>query len=266
MMAKTIVGCFQDQACVTRATDELRAAGIPENRIQRMGYDEATTSRTGATAHEERWQDKLARFFGVEHEEEGATYADEYAGVLERGDTLLTVDVEDERADTVATILQRCGAQDIDRGGATATRGATARSGTQRAVTTAEGDVSEPLPVVEERMDVGKRVVSRGGVRIHSYITETPVEELVRLREERVSVQRRPVDRPLAAGDEAFKERTIEVTEQGEQATVSKTPRVVEEVRVGKRVEERQQRVSERVKRQDVAVEELPKTGTGTKR
>lgn len=265
-MAKTIVGCFRDETSVQRATGELVAAGIPRARIQRMERDGATTSRGGEAPREESWKDKIERFFGMEPDDD-ASYRDEYAGAIDRGDRLLAVDVEDENVDTVAAILQRCGAVNLDQSGARTGTRASATSETRRATTANDNEsTSNAIPVVEERMDIGKRVVSRGGVRVHSYVTETPVDELVRLREERVSVQRQPVDRPMNAGDAAFKEQTIEVTAQGEQATVSKTPRVVEEVRVGKRVEERQQRVSERVKKQDVPVEELPKTGTGTKR
>ena len=54
----------------------------------------------------------------------------------------------------------------------------------------------EVIPVVEEKLVVGKREVDRGGVRVRSYVTETPVHEQIRLREERVQVERRSVDRP----------------------------------------------------------------------
>ncbi len=52
------------------------------------------------------------------------------------------------------------------------------------------------LPVVEEQLQVGKRLVSLGGVRIYRHVTETPVQESVQLRAERVTVERTPVDQP----------------------------------------------------------------------
>ena len=52
------------------------------------------------------------------------------------------------------------------------------------------------IPIVEEQLSVGKREVERGGVRVRSYVVETPVEETVRLRDETVNVERRRVDRP----------------------------------------------------------------------
>ena len=89
------------------------------------------------------------------------------------------------------------------------------------------------------------------------------MQEQVALREERVNVERRPVDRPVAAGDDAFRERTIEATETAEEAVVAKEARVTEEVVVRKQSEERTQTVSDTVRRTEVEVEdERGRTGT----
>ena len=114
----------------------------------------------------------------------------------------------------------------------------------------------EVIPVVEENLVVGKRDVSRGGVRVRSYVTETPVQEQVRLRNERIDVERRPVDQPLSAADnDAFRERTIDMTATGEEAVVGKTARVVEEVVVSKTAEEHVEEVNDTVRRTDVEVD-----------
>ena len=119
------------------------------------------------------------------------------------------------------------------------------------------GRGEERIPVVEERLRVGKRETTHGRVRIRSYVVETPVQEQVTLREERVHVERRPVDRPVGAADNAqFRERTIEATETGEEAVVSKEARVKEEVVVRKEAEERTQTVSDTVRRTEVKVED----------
>ena len=69
------------------------------------------------------------------------------------------------------------------------------------------GDVR--IPIVEEAIHVETRQVERGGVRIYSHVTEQPVEQEVHLRDERVTVERRPVDRPATERDlAAFKEGT----------------------------------------------------------
>jgi uncharacterized protein (TIGR02271 family) len=113
----------------------------------------------------------------------------------------------------------------------------------------------EVIPVVEEQLVVGKREVDRGGVRVRSYVTETPVHEQIRLRNERVNVERRPVDREVAAGDDAFRERTIDMTATGEEAVVGKTSHVVEEVVVSKTADERVEQIDDTVRRTDVEVE-----------
>jgi len=59
---------------------------------------------------------------------------------------------------------------------------------------------SEPgkmnIPIVEEELNVGKREVERGGVRVHTRVEAQPVEQQVSLHEEKVTVERR-----LAGGE-----------------------------------------------------------------
>lgn len=112
------------------------------------------------------------------------------------------------------------------------------------------------LPAVEEELQVGKRRVQRGGVRVHTSIEEKPVEEQVTLHRETVNVEPRPVDRPVGEADTAFKEQSFELTESDEQAVVSKHARVVEEVVVNKETQEHTETVRDTVRRQDVHVHE----------
>ena len=133
--------------------------------------------------------------------------------------------------------------------------------------TTATGAVQgeEHIPIVEERLTVGKREVNRGRVRVRSYVVETPVQEQVALRQEHVEVERRTVDRPATGADQAlFRERTIEATESAEEAVVAKEARVVEEVVVRKEAEERVQTVQDTVRRTEVEVEDERGRAAGT--
>jgi uncharacterized protein (TIGR02271 family) len=126
---------------------------------------------------------------------------------------------------------------------------------TNRAEAVYNGETT--IPVVEEELKVGKREVERGGVRVESRVTETPVEEQVHLREEHVHVERRPVDRPIGDAENLFREGSVEVTEKAEQAVVAKEARVVEEVVVGKEVGERTETVRDTLRRTDVDVQEV---------
>jgi stress response protein YsnF len=93
-------------------------------------------------------------------------------------------------------------------------------------------------------------------VRVHSYIVETPVEEQVRLREERVHVERRPANSPGIAGEELFRERVIEAEERSEEAVVAKEARVTGEVVVNKETTERTETIRDTVRRTEVEVNE----------
>jgi stress response protein YsnF len=98
-------------------------------------------------------------------------------------------------------------------------------------------------------------------------VVETPVEEQVTLREERVVVERRPADRALSDADQAFQERTIEAEERGEEAVVSKEVRVREELVIRKETEEHTETVSDTVRQTEVSVEDERGnriSGTGT--
>ena len=124
---------------------------------------------------------------------------------------------------------------------------------------TASGEVA--IPVIEEELNVGKRTVDSGGVQVRTNVTERPVEETIRLRDENVTVDRRPVDRDVTDADmAAVKDGNFTVTEHDEKAVVGKTARVVEEVVVGKDVTERTETIKDTVKRTDVQVDDLDNT------
>jgi uncharacterized protein (TIGR02271 family) len=144
-------------------------------------------------------------------------------------------------------------------------RATTGMTGATAARTGTTGTVQggEAIPIVEERLTVGKREVRGGRVRVRSYVVETPVQEQVSLRQEHVEVERRHVDRPVTDADQAlFQERVIEATESSEEAVVAKEARVVEEVVVRKDAEERVQTVQDKVRRTEVEVEDDRTTGT----
>lgn len=97
-------------------------------------------------------------------------------------------------------------------------------------------------------------------MRVYAHTVERPAEETVQLREERAEIERRPVDRPVQANDEAFQERAVEVRETAEEPVVGKRARVTEELHVGKRATEREQRVQGTVRETKVDVQ---RTGAG---
>jgi stress response protein YsnF len=201
--------------------------------------------------------------------------ASAYAEGIRRGGTLVVVEASEADAERGLAIMNRRHPVDLDErttqwrqagwtGAAThaaasppaAPARAAARQGSQADAKPLEHQKEVTIPVVEEDLSVGKRVVERGRVRIHTRVHERPVEEAVRLREETVRVERHPVDRPATEADlTARQEETIELTETAEEAVVSKRARVVEEVVVRKDAEEHTEMVRGTVRRTDVAVD-----------
>ena len=145
---------------------------------------------------------------------------------------------------------------------AAASTGATVAGATKVGMSTRE----EVIPIVEERIQVGKRDVERGRVRVRSYIVERPVNEQVTLRSEHVEVERRRVDRPATGKEDLFRERTIEAVERGEEAVVAKETRITEEVVLRKDATERTETVSDKVRRTEVEVQDdTARTGKAAK-
>jgi stress response protein YsnF len=133
------------------------------------------------------------------------------------------------------------------------------RNAWERRASYAQGaGASTVVPVVEEEIQVGKRKVEKGGVKVSTTVTETPVEADVHLHEERVKVKRRAVDRPVTDADvQAFQEGTIEMKESAEEAVVSKRVRVIEEVVLSKEARDTTQKVRDKVRKTDVDVHEV---------
>jgi len=195
--------------------------------------------------------------------------AEYFAEGVRRGGVLVTVRADDDMADAAASIMDNHNAQDVQKKaaewraagwqpGMTTTDTASTRQSTPRRAATTQSTAlraEQTVPVVEEQIQVGKRSVLKGGVRIYTHTTEQPVEETVTLRDENVKVDRKRVDRPVTTTDrEAFKDSTIELTETTEQPVVSKSTRVVEEVSATKQVSQREQKVRDTVRKQEVEV------------
>jgi uncharacterized protein (TIGR02271 family) len=126
-------------------------------------------------------------------------------------------------------------------------------------------EAEERIPLIQEELRIGKREVLRGGARIHSFITEVPVQEQVELFSEETSVTRRPVNRRLTPEEVIegglLRERVIEVTSMREEAVVSKEAFVREELVVTKSVQRRIEQINETVRRTEVETEELAPGG-----
>ena len=238
MTYQTLVGIYDTAAHAQAAVTDLRSAGVPDGAVS-VHTQAAATGLAG-----QRDPGFWAGLFGgaPDHGTEV------YERSLQSGATVVTVQVPDAQVPHVTEILERHHPVDMDErtaGYGDATAAAPVASG------------QDVLQLAEEQLQVGKRVVNRGGTRIRRYVVETPVEQSVSLHDEAVTLERRPVTDGRAPTD-SFADRTVELTATGEEAVVAKTARVYEEVGLRKEATERVETVRDTVRKEEVAVEQIP--------
>jgi stress response protein YsnF len=272
--AKTLVGLYDNFDDAKEVVDTLIKNDFPRHDINLTTHNGAGhqadftyADKTVATGTRPGLVNHLTQL-GVPEDEAGL-----YAEGVRRGGSLVVVTSSDAQADRGLEIMDRYHPLDIDdlvdrwhqegwsRFEATAAPYTEAEVSRERQHyrknVAAANEAETTIPVVEEEVTVGKRQVERGRVRIHTYMEERPVEKPVQLREERVKVDRRPVDRPATEADlRDARDETIEITETAEEPVVSKRARVVEEVTVRKDVDEHTEMVRETERRTDVKVEQ----------
>lgn len=115
------------------------------------------------------------------------------------------------------------------------------------------------VEIVEERLNVGKRSINRGKVRVHTSVVSREVAEDISLHNETVTVDRRTIDRPLsttALGADPFQERTIEMEQYEEEAVVAKSAHVVGEVGLRKDATDRVETVRDTLRSTKVDVDD----------
>lgn len=258
-MAHTVVGFFDNYSEAQEAVEELKNSGIDSGNID-LSNGTSTGNVSGSTYSQgdnKSEKSGIAKFFdnlfGNESDD-----SRKYSTIGESASAIVTVHVSTEdEAEEAADILDDAGAINVDERasqyGYAATGSAT---GTERGADLT-GKNSDKIDRIEEELQVGKRTVETGGVRIRSRIVERPIEENIRLREEHVRVERQPVNRTLSGGDlDAFQEREIEMTERSEVPVVNKEARVVEEIRVSKDVDERDETIRDTVRHTEVDIDD----------
>jgi len=270
----TIIGVFDDYSAAQAVARELVDSGIPREAVQ-VQSNFATGAAGRAQEYETTEREHHGGISGFFHRlfggDESRDEYGHYAESIRRGSSVVTVTASADVLDRAVKIMNEHNPVDIDRRVA-----AYRETGYERHDPDAPpysmdeaarerqryGETTKKIPVVEEELQVGKRVIQRGGVRVYSHVVERPVEENVTLREEHVRVDRRPADRVLSSADTAaLRDQSVEVTESAEEPVVSKRMRVKEEVVVGKEATERTQKVRDTVRRTDVKVEKMDRAG-----
>ena len=284
-MSRTITAMYDSRSEAESARERLTASNIDADRVriidnQGGGVTGASGGNTAQSTEGQGFWAQMKELFVADEDRHS------YAEGVSRGGFLLTAEVDEDDANRACEILEQSNSVDFEsreqewRGSDnwTGYAGAGSPMGSQSAMTDSSfgsttqtsqasmGTTSdrgqtvaeEHIPIVEEQLRVGKREVSRGGVKVRSYIKEVPVHEQVSLREEHVDVERRQVNQPVSAAGltgDVFQEISFEMTETSEEAVVAKEARVREELVVKKTAEEHVEQIDETVRRTEVDVD-----------
>ncbi len=232
-MTTTITAAFNDQPAAERAQESLAEHGINKDKVTLLHGAKPGLPGT---------------------DPENATYNE----ALRRGGALLLARVDGLQLGTAIESLEANGAMDLEKHeqewqasgwtGGSAAKAVTPGGATDRA--------EDAIRVLEERLVIGKRDMTRGTVRVRVHVVETPVEVPVTLREEHAVVERHPADRPAAPADgAAFQSKTIEAVEMNEQPVVTKEVFVTEDIEVRRESVDRVDTVRDTVRRTEVDIE-----------
>lgn len=113
----------------------------------------------------------------------------------------------------------------------------------------------DALKLAEEQVDISKRQVSDGTVRLRRYTVEDEVSEDLSLYDQHAEVFRRAVDEPAYLNNVDWSDKTIEVEESHEVPVIEKTARVKEEVGLRGEETSRVETVKDSVRRQEVEID-----------
>jgi stress response protein YsnF len=265
-MEKTIVGVFDDRTEAEQVRSQLVNLGLSTDDIVVQGSGASSTTTSSSYSHGTHGggiKNFFKDLFGMDDDDTTGHYAE----AVRRGSYVVCATARsEEQAERVATVMRTAGAVDVDnRAARWREQGWSGYRDDAPALSSGELAQERELnlaqrtriPVVEEAVQVGKRTVERGGVRVFTRVVERPVEEQITLREEHATIERHAVDRAVTDEDiAAMREGTIEVRETVEEPVVQKVARVREEIEVGKRVDERTETIRDTVRHTEVEVDE----------
>ena len=279
MAHEKIVTSYKTLAQAEGAKRSLLKAGYPDSDIDILS-GERLESEGHDALHPNLWQ----RLFGDTVDDEQAAV---YNEALASGGVVLTLRTDEDQLPRALTILDAHESIDSplqntpdyqDTSGSVSTvspssdpimtgdpganlsetqNSALTGNDTTPLRTSLTGDESEEevLRLAQERLEVGKRLVSEGSTRVRRYTITDEVTRDVSLREQHADIFRRDINQPAQPGEVDWSEKTVEVTETHEQPVINKTAQVTEEVVVRTDASERVETISDTVRRQEVDID-----------
>ncbi len=276
-----IAAVFANQANVNQARNDLINSGFSPDDMHLSqndvsgdeNYDEEYTTK------DESITSGIKSFFSGMFGDDNKDDAQLYSSAVMNGNFVLTLNLQNEQdVDRATEVIDRNDPIDIDEQTSdmesSAVDSENSISGNKEIASNNDDfnqNIKETqlqsnndetaIPIIQEELKVGKRIVQRGGVRVFQKLNETPVSKNINLREEHVSIERHPVNQTADIADlNAFKEGTLEFRETAEEAVIEKTAKVVEEVTINKKTTAHDKVISDTIRSTSVEVEEFDDT------
>jgi uncharacterized protein (TIGR02271 family) len=258
MIYEKIVTLYDTAEHAEAARRNLEAAGFPPSEISMV------TNKTLTAAGEKLREPGLwHRLFGRDIEQHEAVV---YGRTVESGGAILTVRVAETEAAKAMGILNAHKVVDVQNRAvqqglvlsASAAQPAALPAQPATIAAAGAGSGEEVFGLAEEQLDVGKRLLQEGTTRIRRFVTEKPVEAQVTLHEEHARVIRRAISDPNYVRNIDWTDKTIEVTETVEEAVVTKSAHIAEEVVIRKEGTDHVKTLRDKVRRQQIDVQRVP--------
>lgn len=271
MARETIVTMFSNISLAEGAKRNLIKVGFLDDDI-----DIISGERLRTEGHEARHPGFWQRLFGNTLEED---QAEVYEDAMRTGGVVLSLRADEDELPRALGILdaheeltERSAALPDDYApddGLTAPASGTlqengaidplqtdsAHRGAARTALTGDESDEDVLRLAEERLEVGKRLVSEGSTRVRRYTVTDRVSENVSLHEQHAEIFRRPVSETGSPDQVDWSEKTVEVEETHEQPVVNKTAQIIEEVVLRKEASDRVETINDSVRRQEVDID-----------
>jgi uncharacterized protein (TIGR02271 family) len=263
MTYEKIVTLFDSAPHADVARRNLESAGFPSSEISVMSSK--TPEMSFDRLPDAAW---WRRLFGHDIDDREATA---YGTALERGGVVLTVRVPETDVEKAMEILNAHDCVDMQRNAdgddrskdsPPAIASAPARPATMAARSAIGSE--EVIRLAEEQFNVGKRVVRSGTTRVRRFVTEKPVEAIISLHEEHAAIIRRAAADPSFAQDIDWSDKIIEVSETVEEPVITKSVQITEEVVIRKESKDSVRTFRDKIRRQEIKVEQTPPGQAGS--
>ena len=272
MDIETLVAVFDTKDHATAAVNALKAGGFHSDDISIIDSSSLAAGK-GATATDPKQAGLWQRLFG---DDINKYEANVYSDTIKGGGTVVAVRVPEDQ------VAQASGILDLHRpinvpdraitGGFAPVAQVEAAAKTIAAVPLAAAQAvavtpklaavhEDTLRLAEEQLQIGKKLLETGRTRVRRFTTEREVAQDVTLHEEHAELLRKALSQPAELSDVDWADATLEVVESKEQALISKTARVVEEVSLRKKGDDHVETIHEKLRRQEAEVQQLDATG-----